>query len=284
MKSHFAITIIAVSSYFISGSSLQAVIYTISGTGLFDQNLGELTSVDVLIEPPEATLTETGSHQHTFNPSNFIATNTNTGNPYGNGTTIDFSPITLSLGGSHSSSVDVSPFSTSMGTINFPVGTTTTDGAHSQTINFGISTVGASASGQLDLAITATNSTGLHSHTMTIPSFSQSFSGSQIAPFLSGTPNATIDPPNAISSSDGFHAHQLAGGSYQAIINGSSLEFVTIPTSFVSSISGGQTHSMDIEAFDVTITTFYYTAVPEPSSTFLLVLGGLALVIRRSRP
>lgn len=282
MKSHFVILLIAASSYFVGGSRLQAAMYTISGTGLFDQSLGELTSVDILIEPPETTLSEAGSHSHTWDPTSYIPT-TFTGDTYADGTTIDFLPILLSFpGGTHTNSVSVSSFSSSMGTINFPVATTF--GSHNHSVDFASTTVGASVSGRLDLPITATNTTGLHSHALTIPSFSQSFSGSQLEPFLSGTPNATIDPPSTISSNEGIHQHFLSFSfAYSAVINGGSTETVRLNTDVGTSISGGHAHTMDIEAFDVTNTTFHYTPVPEPSSAFLLGLGGLALAIRRSR-
>jgi len=279
MKAFFGTIVL---SLIVLGTQLQAASYTIPGTGVFDQELGTLDSVDVLIEPPETVLSEAGSHSHMLNPGAFIPVNTATGIAYANGTTIDFLPITLSATGLHTHSADVLPFLSSMGTIDFPSGTTSSDDSHFHTINFAVATVGAVTSGQLDLANTSTSVIGLHSHTLAMDPFYQTYSGAELEPFLTGSPDPTIDPPNTVSSTSGFHAHQLVAGSYQALINGSVLEFVTIPMS-ITTTTGGHTHSLDMGSFDVTSTTFHYT-VPEPTTAILALAGiGATFLLRRRR-
>ncbi len=254
---------------------------TIPGTGAFDTGLGTLISVEVLIEPPVATLTSGGSHSHAFNPQSHSALR-QTGGTYGNGTTIDFLPFTVSVIGDHTVPVGSVSFSTSFGTVTLPSITSSSEGSHTHSIDFGAVVV---TNGVHDLPSTLSQVTGEHTHSLSYSPFTETYSGADLEPFLIGNPTATINPPQISYGGFPFHSHQFPSGYYAAIINGGATENIFIPLT-TSSLTTGTFHGFDLAPFQVTSTTFTYDPLPEPGTAGLVSLGCFAFVFgrRRRRP
>lgn len=254
---------------------------TIPGTGAFDTGLGTLVSVEVLIEPPAATLTSGGSHSHAFNPQSHSALR-QTGGTYGNGTTIDFLPFTVNAIGAHTVIVEAVSLSTSFGTVTLPSIISSSEGSHTHIIDFAPVVV---SSGVYDLPSTFSQVAGEHTHGLSYSPFLQTYSGADLEPFLSGNPTVTIDPPPSAYGGFPFHSHQFPSGYYAAIINGGATENIFIPVT-TSSLTTGTFHGFDLNPFQVTSTTFTYDPVPEPGTAGLVSLScfALTLVRRRRRP
>lgn len=258
---------------------LDADLLTISGTDVFNQSLGTLNSVSILVNPPATATTASGAHSHTIDPAAFA-----TGLP--EGTVVDFlEPIFLFDAGAHSHGVvDIPAFSTALGTIDPPATLSTFSGSHHHGlgVDFGPATVG--PGGFLDLTPVVLPIDGEHFHLFDISSFTQSV---DVAPFLGlGPLSPTIDPPGFVTVSTGVHSHITISGLYASNVGP-----LFVPSMSVT-VSGSHSHFADIGPFSIISTTFDFTpntVVPEPSTVTLLGIGVFGIIFygwrrKRKRP
>ena len=272
----------ALATFALVAATAQGATYTIPGTGLFDQSLGTLESVEVSVREGHGELTMLLGLTHGLTTGSFLPTFTATGLPVPKGTQIDFLPFALSLEGSHTHVATLGTLTTSVGMLVPPPAVVSPSDSHSHMVDF-LSEAVDFQSGLLSLHATSSPDGG-HTHDVVIPAFSQVLTEDALTPFLSGNPVATFGLLPLRVSPGGAHSHQWVGGSYPAILNGYFPTEVTIPASFVTVSNGFHGHSARITGMGIEQTTFTYDPVPEPACLGVAGLLGAALLGRVRRP
>lgn len=240
----------------------------------FDTGLGTLTSVNLEVTLLGGLTSNSGNHSH--GPVTLSSTNVFSSAPS------NFSPAftPTTTGGGHSHSMITPAYSGSglnIGSFSLPP---VTGSSHTHTLSITPTTpqlLGLSGN-WVARVIVSLNPAGNSAHSYPSETKNLLLSGSELAPFTTGTGDITIPAGTSSLGSSGSHQHGLSFfGNVQLSAGG----FASASFSNNSPFAGSHSHSYDPQ-FNV-VATFEYTPIPEPATATLAATAACALVFYGSR-